>query len=762
MKIPAPFTRLSGISYKLVILVGLILVITGSLNIYLAVRTGEKGKALERERTFDQSVQIVHHLLGLQKELVEERLRDLAHHPGLLQAVRDGRQEEATALLLATRRQDKTGLLERLFISRSPMPRWADVSLDFSDHATDSILSDEKQANTEAGWSLLFSEDKTQHHLIHTTGLLDPVTGRVMALLTGGIRLSENPVLLEGWRRQARLQGLALIQDQHILSAVMEGDIPWPSLAPTPFKEKKEGPYYYARRSLYGEPIHLCAILAIASREEGADIASPILISFGGSTVLALLLLLYLLLRQVAAPLNALSRQADQLAKGQEGLLGIPKGQSYDELDSLVASFNALVREIRKSEARFRLIFDHGYFQAGLVSPEGFVELANQRALDAMDMEAETVKGMPIAQTPWWNQSQDRERLALALERAASGVEDAFEAIQTTASGESLTVLVTTTPIRIEGLLQILVSGVDISQRKKAELALAQERSRLAELNLTLENRVQERTQDLHAALENLKKTQEKLLQAEKLSALGALVAGIAHELNTPIGNAITVASTLSETRRQFAEKMDTGLTRSDLRRFTETVNDAADLLTRNLDRAADLVLSFKQVAVDQSSYQRRSFELKALVAEILLTMGPSLRKTPHLLHEAISEGLVMDSYPGPLGQVLMNLITNALVHAFDGKKPGLLHIHAAAENPQWVRLCVEDNGCGIPEVHQKRVFDPFFTTKLGQGGSGLGLHIVFNLVHGLLGGEVSLSSGPGRGSCFCIRLPLVAPSPDA
>lgn len=165
---------------------------------------------------------------------------------------------------------------------------------------------------------------------------------------------------------------------------------------------------------------------------------------------------------------------------------------------------------------------------------------------------------------------------------------------------------------------------------------------------------------------------------------------------------------------------------------------------------------------MDQTSSQRRRFDLHELMQEIALTMRPAIRRTAHQLHCTIPPQLELESYPGPLGQVLMNLIANALTHAFAAGVAGNIWVQAWLCDDDCVRLVVSDDGCGIPAKQQKRVFDPFFTTKLGQGGSGLGLHIVYTLVTGLLGGRIALESYCGQGSRFTLELPLCAPMPSA
>ncbi|MDO8178554.1 MAG: ATP-binding protein [Undibacterium sp.] len=268
-------------------------------------------------------------------------------------------------------------------------------------------------------------------------------------------------------------------------------------------------------------------------------------------------------------------------------------------------------------------------------------------------------------------------------------------------------------------------------------------------LNTTLERRVDERTQSLTDALQQLTAAQ---------AALGALVAGIAHELNTPIGNSLTVASTLQDNARAFAADMGKSLSRSKLDKFVNGSCLGADILVSSLHQAAELVSSFKQIAVDQSSMNRRLFRLSETVSEIMLTMGPTIRKTSHSVIPTISGDILMESYPGPLVQILSNLINNAFLHGFEECEQGKVIISANLQGADQLRLTVHDDGIGISETHLARVFDPFFTTKLGRGGSGLGLNIVYNLVQDVLGGTIQVSSLPGQGTCFTLILPLVAP----
>lgn len=310
-----------------------------------------------------------------------------------------------------------------------------------------------------------------------------------------------------------------------------------------------------------------------------------------------------------------------------------------------------------------------------------------------------------------------------------------------------------------EGETYMMLAVKDVTAQRAADIELR-------ELNQTLETRVQLRTQkleqanaELATALDQLQRAQQDLVRSEKLAALGALVAGVAHELNTPLGNGLMVASTLDDRLRELEERMAAGLRRSDLDSYVSDAKHANEVILRNLERAAGLVRSFKQVAVDRTSSQRRRFRLKEVVDETALTLSPAFRGSGHELLTEVDEGLQLDSYPGPLGQVLANLIDNALVHAFQPGQAGRIELKGRAGAVGEAQIEVSDNGQGIPAEHLGRVFDPFFTTRMGQGGSGLGLHIVHNLVTDVLGGRIDVAEAAGGGARFTITLPLIAPA---
>jgi PAS domain S-box-containing protein len=298
----------------------------------------------------------------------------------------------------------------------------------------------------------------------------------------------------------------------------------------------------------------------------------------------------------------------------------------------------------------------------------------------------------------------------------------------------------------------------DVTPLKRAELALRVRERELEELNrelellnTDLESRVAQRTAELQRA-------NDELVRSMTMAALGRMVAGVAHEINTPVGNSLLAASSISSLTSELRGELEGGLKRSSLLSYLNGVEEGSGIIMKALRRAAELVASFKQVAVDQISDQRRAFDLAEIVAENLMTLSPTLKGQPFVIEQKIQQGVELESYPGSLGQVLTNLVNNALLHGFDGRSHGRITVRGGADGAERVRIEVEDDGRGIPMGDQKRIFDPFFTTRLGKGGSGLGLSIVYNIVTRQLGGTIRVDSETGRGARFEILIPRVGP----
>jgi PAS domain S-box-containing protein len=287
----------------------------------------------------------------------------------------------------------------------------------------------------------------------------------------------------------------------------------------------------------------------------------------------------------------------------------------------------------------------------------------------------------------------------------------------------------------------IVTVALDIGERKRGELEMRKAKDAA------------------EAALRNLRETQNSLIEAEKLAALGRLVAGVAHEVNNPVGISLTVASSLERKTALFTAEVARGdLKRSSLNEFLEASRDASSQLVANLNRAAELIASFKQVAADRNYSDQRTFDLGDLTEQVVMSLRPGLRKHNLTLTVDCQPNLTMNSYPGPYGQVLTNLFLNAVAHAFPDGKPGAVDIQVRESGKDNVEIIFSDNGCGMSLDVRRRAFDPFFTTRRDQGGTGLGLHIVYSIVTNRLGGRLDLDSEPGGGTRIQIILPRVAP----
>jgi PAS domain S-box-containing protein len=283
---------------------------------------------------------------------------------------------------------------------------------------------------------------------------------------------------------------------------------------------------------------------------------------------------------------------------------------------------------------------------------------------------------------------------------------------------------------------------IDISERKRNEQAIRDARD------------------TAETALQDLKETQNSLIEVEKLAALGRLVAGVAHEINSPVGTSLTVASALERKTATIAKEMTQGtLRRSSLLEFLGIIREASSQLVANLNHAADLIQSFKQVATDRNESNRRTFDLGDLTEQIVLSLRPGLGEKNLTLKVECQPDLTMISYPGPYGQVLTNLFLNSITHAFPDDKAGAIDIRVLAAGNDYVEILFSDDGCGMNPDDRRKAFDPFFTTRRDQGSTGLGLHIVHSIVTNYLGGRVHLDSEPGKGTKIRLVLPRAAPA---
>ncbi|WP_346353753.1 sensor histidine kinase [Azotosporobacter soli] len=308
----------------------------------------------------------------------------------------------------------------------------------------------------------------------------------------------------------------------------------------------------------------------------------------------------------------------------------------------------------------------------------------------------------------------------------------------------------------------------EITNRQQAETELRRAHDQL-------ETKVQLRTQELTAANQELRamndeliqtvsllqKTQRQLVESEKMASLGNLVAGVAHEINTPVGVGITAASHLVDIVNDFRARIAAGnLTHTELRHFVDANDETGQMILTNLERAASLIRSFKQVSVDQGSEQQRVFDLKHYLEDIIQSLHAPLKKTKHTVRIDCPDHLLIDGFPGSIAQIVTNLLMNSLVHAYEPDAAGQIRLTLQRQDAMLLFSYCDDGRGMSPDVLEK-IFDPFFTTRRGAGSTGLGLHILYNIVTQKLHGSVECESKPNEGTCFLIRFPIAAPRPE-
>lgn len=400
---------------------------------------------------------------------------------------------------------------------------------------------------------------------------------------------------------------------------------------------------------------------------------------------------------------------------------------------------SAQLEALRLSEERFAALFRANPTPSSTVDDEGRTKDVNDAWSRLFGITEEQARNKTTAELGLWTTPEDRA--SVLAEYADKGRVDGMSIHLETAMG-TRPFLLYMAPVEFNGRQRLVTSLVDQTDRLAAEAAQRAE-------NEMLERRVAQRTAELSQTVARLTAAQEELVQSEKLASLGAMVAGISHELNTPIGNTVTVSSTLQAQVRDFRKLVDAGqLRKSDLVDFLALLDEMSDVIVRSTRRAAELVTSFKQVAVDRSSERRREFDVATLVQELVTALRPGMRQKHVEVSLNIPTGIHCDSFPGPVGQVVTNLIQNALTHAFSESTSGTIAIEVHSEG-DLVVMQVRDDGKGMDEHTLKHAFDPFFTTRLGQGGSGLGLSVSHRIAHSVLGGTLTASSTPGQGSCF-------------
>lgn len=379
------------------------------------------------------------------------------------------------------------------------------------------------------------------------------------------------------------------------------------------------------------------------------------------------------------------------------------------------------------------ILEDHGYEVIQAENGRVGLEMIREHKPDLIlcDLQMPEVNGLEVVRTV----KEEFEKTPILIVSGAGVLDDAIEAVRVGAWDYLVKPL-----FNLNVLLQAVEKALD--------------RARLIIQNEAYQKSLEEQTVKLQKEIEERKRTEKKLVQSEKMAALGDLVAGVAHEINTPLGIGVTGISYLNDATKIFQKQFEAGeATKSNLEKFLNDCEQACKVTLANLNRAAQLVNGFKQIAVDQSSDEKRPFNIKQYLDEILFSLYPRIKKTRHKVDVDVQNELEMNSFPGALSQVMTNLIMNSLLHGFEEKEEGLISITARQES-EFIVFGYDDNGKGMTEEQQKKIFDPFFTTKRGAGGTGLGMHLVYNLVSEKLGGEISCVSEIDKGTSFTITVP--------
>ena len=475
------------------------------------------------------------------------------------------------------------------------------------------------------------------------------------------------------------------------------------------------------------------------------------------------ILLFYMFSQGIGRRLRTLTAQAEHMFKSAFGR-PLPD-TAGDEIEVYARSLNTMGAALRErlqqleaselrlseSEARFKSLFDMTPVPLTVTDRGGRIIGTNQALARVFGYGPEQLIGRRSNEVKFWSEPGERERLwQLYMRDGAVYGEIAGIVLKDGSPGK---VAIWSSTFTLGGADAIIWALLDLT----AEINAKQD---LEDLNASLETRVRERSADLESALETLQQTQHDLIASEKMASLGSLVAGIAHELNTPIGNSLLASTALADKVNAFEAQLSGGtLRRTALSAYTDEVRMASSLISSSLQKAANLIASFKQIAVDQTSDQRRTFNLLSVVLDTTATYTPRLKRANCDTTCDVPPALELDSYPGSFYQIFTNLLNNALAHAFEGRDQGAIAITAAELEGGMVDITFSDDGIGMAEDVRRHVFDPFFTTKMGHGGTGLGMNIVYNIVTGVLGGRITVGSSPGAGATVRITVPKVSPA---
>jgi len=623
------------------------------------------------------------------------------------------------------------------------------------------LIAAEMQPNlTSHGWYVVGNQQK---YILRTTPITEPKFGEVVGYLLNGISLHSNVKVAQSLRRLMGVNSLGIYVDGILqISAppgtgeVFERENLHPSTMPpmgiVHFGKSKLA--YLSEINYQNKPFLQIVSTINAQAFSGLTEAFETSVYYIlGLIVVGSLIALYVLQRVVIDPARHLAAYAQNLlSDNYDGASLKSEIQSpiqefqdaahvvqyvFNELQNTNANLEEMVEErtraLQVAESKTRQIVDSAKDGIITVGEDGQILSVNYAAETLFGYQADEMIGVCVCllfpEYERGNKCEFQNGMIQGIVPLSDGGGQEYK-------GQRMSHEIFTMEISVSDFINIEHEKVyvwiirDVSERKEAEVKLRN-------------------------ALDNLTNAQNDLVESEKMASLGGLVAGIAHEINTPVGVGLTAATHLHERSESFRKLFDQGMmTKTDLYNFLNTANKSTEIIESNLLRASELVRSFKQVAVDQTSDEFREINILGYIHEILQSLHPKIKPTKHVVHVDGDDDLIVQTHPGSLSQVITNLLLNSLLHGFESIEEGtiIIRVHRMEDK---VHITYMDNGKGMTQDVVSRIFEPFFTTKRGVGGSGLGMHIVYNQVTQTLGGTLEVTSAPNEGATFHIVFPI-------
>jgi len=487
-------------------------------------------------------------------------------------------------------------------------------------------------------------------------------------------------------------------------------------------------------------------VIGDLTRRQNAIIVLVVGVLFIGS------LWAFFLLRNVTQPILEVTRKASRVAEGDWEVDLKNVESKLHETDALTQALDHMVITLKdnyqvlaQNEAKYRALVNNLDEMVCILSTEGRVMTTNPRFDDYFELDLERdPSSHHYFNTYFDNDHWSRSFAKLMDQKRKVVFQERIRHIEV----EDQILNINMIPVLdAEGAVDFIITSVtDVSTLL---LALEREAERTEKENQRLEALITQRTRDLEVTL-------RELAEHEKLASLGGLVSGVAHEINTPLGVAVTTASYIDKINRENQSLVeDNKLTKKGFIKFMTNIEDSIKILNSNLYRASDLIKSFKKIAVNQSHLSLETFNLEDYIHATMVSLKHELKRQKHEVIVDIPEEFYVKSYPGVYSQVLTNLVMNSIIHGFKGKDHGQIHLKVTKDDKNLI-LVYRDDGLGMTEEVRSQIFEPFFTTNRGGGGTGLGLSVVYNLITGQLKGNIKCESEPNQGVIFTITIPLV------